>query len=187
MSKNTEIYVSVDIESDGSIPGVNSMLSLGAAAFQLPSRTPILTFEVNILPLPTATPDPDTMKWWATQEEAWKYVTQNQRDPAEAMHEFAKWTKALPGKPVMVCYPVWDFMWAYWYLWRFTGTRPYGLGALDIKTLAMTQMGRPYRDCVKRNMPKRWFEGCPKHTHKALDDALGQGIQFVNIMNEMQG
>ena len=28
-----EIYVSIDIESDGPVPGLNSMLSLGAVAF----------------------------------------------------------------------------------------------------------------------------------------------------------
>ena len=188
MSKSApETYVSVDIEADGSIPGINSMLSLGAAAFQLPSRTPIATFEINLTPLPTATADPDTMKWWASQEEAWEYVNQNRRDPAEAMQEFAAWTKGLPGKPAMVCYPAWDFMWVYWYLWHFTGTRPYGLGCLDIKTLAMSQMKRPLRQCVKRNMPKFWFQGTPRHSHKALEDALGQGIMFVNIMNDMLG
>ena len=63
MSK--EVYISIDIEADGPIPGGNSMLSLGAAAFELGSgnRTPIDLYEVNLQPLPTATPDPDTMAW----------------------------------------------------------------------------------------------------------------------------
>ena len=33
-------------------------------------------------------------------------------------------------------------------------------------------------------MPKRWFKGAPKHTHKAIDDAIGQGVLFVNMMSD---
>ncbi len=36
---------------------------------------------------------------------------------------------------------------------------------------------------MKRNMPKRWFDDLP-HTHKALDDAIGQGALFCNILAE---
>ncbi|OYV48362.1 MAG: hypothetical protein B7X10_03190, partial [Burkholderiales bacterium 21-58-4] len=43
--------------------------------------------------------------------------------------------------------------------------------------------GRGYRDSTKRNMPKRWFDELP-HTHVALDDALGQGALFCNMLLE---
>ncbi|HQU41770.1 MAG TPA: hypothetical protein PK867_03115, partial [Pirellulales bacterium] len=43
--------------------------------------------------------------------------------------------------------------------------------------------GRGYRDSTKRNMPKRWFDKLP-HTHVALDDALGQGALFCNMLEE---
>jgi hypothetical protein len=33
MSRKPEIYVSTDIEADGPIPGMNSMLSFGSAAY----------------------------------------------------------------------------------------------------------------------------------------------------------
>ena len=64
-----EIYVSTDIEADGPIPGPNSMLSFGSAAF-LADGTMIGTFSRNLETLEGAVADPDTAKWWLTQPEA---------------------------------------------------------------------------------------------------------------------
>ena len=52
-----EIYVSTDVETDGPIPGLNSMLSLGSAAY-LPGKTLIDTFSANLETLPGAIADP---------------------------------------------------------------------------------------------------------------------------------
>jgi len=184
----TETYISVDIEADGPIPGMYSMLSLGAAAFTLGNRTPISTFECNLYPLPEATQDQDTMDWWATQPEAWAYVQQNRQFPSEAMQAFKAWLTSLPGKLVFVGFPAtYDFMFVYWYMVRFLGTKdqvPFSFAGMDIKTAAAIKLGIPFKDSAKRNYPKRWFQGVPKHTHKAMDDAIGQGILFVNLMND---
>lgn len=182
-----ELYVSVDIEADGPLPGPSSMLSLGAACFDLEGdepRTPTATFETRLELLPDATPDEDTMAWWATQSEAWAAARREPLEsPALAMERFACWLEALPGRPVFVGFPVtYDFMWAYWYLRRFAGRSPFGFQGLDLKTLAMRELGIPYRKATKRNLPKRWFEGAPKHTHEALQDAIGQGVMFVNML-----
>jgi len=183
-----EIYVSIDIEADGPIPGQNSMLSLGAAAFRLGDRTPISTFDYNLQPLPEATSDPDTMAWWDTQPEAWAAATLMACKPEHVMEQFVKWLRGLPGKPVLVGFPVtYDFMFVYWYTIKFTGfPAPFGFQGLDLKTMAALTLGIPFREATKRNMPKRWFEGCPKHTHQALDDAIGQGILFINLMTDHQ-
>jgi hypothetical protein len=50
---------------------------------------------------------------------------------------------------------------------------------------AMALLGKGYRDSVKRNMPKKWFDDIP-HTHVALDDALGQGALFCNMLAERE-
>ena len=63
MSKE-EIYCSIDIETDGPIPPDNSMLSLGAAAFNKNGDL-ISTFSVNFKTLPHAVPNQDTTNWWA--------------------------------------------------------------------------------------------------------------------------
>jgi hypothetical protein len=47
----------------------------------------------------------------------------------------------------------------------------------------MALMGCGYRDAVKKNMPRRWFDP-HKHTHVALDDAIEQGALFCNMLAE---
>lgn len=58
-----EIYISTDVEADGPIPGSNSMLSFGSAAY-LADKTLLSTFTTNLETLPDAKPDPITMEWW---------------------------------------------------------------------------------------------------------------------------
>ena len=176
-----EIYVSTDIEADGPIPGPHSMLSFGSAAF-LADKTLVSTFTANLELLPGATGHPETMKWWDSQPEAWAATRRDPRDPAAAMTDYVRWLKSLPGKPVFVGFPAsYDFMFVYWYLIRFAGESPFSHSALDIKTLAMAALGTEYRQSVKRNMPTVWFEEQP-HNHVALDDAIGQGILFCNVL-----
>jgi hypothetical protein len=176
-----EIYVSTDVETDGPIPGAHSMLSFASAAF-LADKTLTETFSANLATLPGAQGDPVTMQWWEGQPEAWAACRTNPRDPTEVMAEYLRWLEALPGKPVFVAYPAaFDFMFVYWYLIRFTGQSPFSHSALDIKTYAMALMGKEYRESTKRNMPKHWF-GSQPHTHVALDDAIGQGELFCNML-----
>lgn len=192
----TDIYIAVDIEADGPIPGPNSMLSLGAAAFESPVapydpevyRKPISTFEINFAPLEGASQDPNTMKWWNEQDPlVLKHVFENQEQPEIAISKFVSWVRSLKGDPVMVTYPSWDYMWVHWYLIRFSGKTPFGLGCLDMKSYAFAAFHSAHFKGVSKPKMEDWvFEGCPLHTHKALDDALGQGIMFMNLLVHRQ-
>ncbi len=178
-----EIYVSTDVESDGPIPGPNSMLSLASAAYRA-DGTLVSTFSVNLLTLPGATGHAETMAWWQTKPDAWANARHNAQDPAEVMPRYVEWIKKLPGKPVFVAYPAgYDFLFVYWYLIRFAGESPFSFSALDMKTYAMALLGTEYREATKRNMPRHWF-GPQPHTHNALDDALEQGVLFCNMLAE---
>ena len=182
MHKN-EIYVSTDVEVNGPIPGLYSMLSLGSAAY-LADKTLVSTFTANLACLPDAQSHPDTMDWWKKHPEAWQACRENIRTPAEAMTDYVEWLDALPGLPVFVGYPAaFDFMFVYWYLIYFTGRSPFSFSALDIKTMAMLQLGKDYRRSTKKNMPKRWFDDLP-HNHQALGDAIEQGTLFCNMLAE---
>jgi len=186
----SEVYISIDVEADGPIPGDNSMLSFGAAAFVLdPDEARgfryMSGFEANLDLLPGATPNPDTMAWWAGQPEAWAACRKDTRPAADVMADFRRWLENLrrPNALVLAGYPVtYDFMFVYWYYVHFNGfPAPFGFQGLDIKTLAMERLGGPYKHATKRNMPKEWFAGAPPHTHKALDDAIGQGFLLMNL------
>jgi hypothetical protein len=176
-----EIYVSTDVEADGPIPGPHSMLSFASVALRADKKE-VGTFTANLTTLPGAQGDPRTMAWWQGQPEAWAACRADPRDPVEVMPEYVAWLKRLPGRPVFVGYPAaYDFLFVYWYLMRFAGESPFSHSALDIKSFAMAVLGKPYRDSVKRNMPKAWFDKLP-HTHVALDDARGQGALFCNML-----
>jgi DNA polymerase III alpha subunit (gram-positive type) len=179
-----EIYVSTDVETDGPIPGPNSMLALASAAFT-PAGELVGSFTANLEELPGASGDPKTMAWWKTEPAAWEACRTGARPAADVMPEYAAWIAGLPGRPVFVAYPAgFDFTFVYWYLVRFTGESPFSHSALDMKTLAMALLGTPYRDSTKRAFPARWRSDRP-HTHVALDDALEQGEVFCKMLREL--
>lgn len=178
-----EIYISVDVETDGPIPGDNSMLSLGAAAFT-PDGKMLGTFSVNLETLPGAKGNADTMKWWSENQAAYDATRQSTHHPATAIGKFVDWVNSLSGKPVFVGYPAgFDFLFVYWYIVHFGYKSPFSFSALDIKTYAMAVMKAEYRQSTKKNMPKHWFPDDP-HTHIALDDAIEQGKLFCNMLKE---
>ena len=191
MSKK-EIYISIDVETDGPIPGEYSMLSLGAAAF-IPSLNThgyqeLGQYSVNLTTLPGAKQNPDTMDWWGSQPEAWKACREEPCDPTVTMQCFVDWihhmAEKYDAKPVCVAYPSgFDFLFVYWYLIKFTGKSPFSFSAIDIKTYAMAMLKKGYRECTKKHMPKHWFSEAP-HTHKAVDDAIEQGQLFMYMLKE---
>jgi len=178
-----EIYFSTDVETDGPIPGDNSMLSLGSAAFTKEGKL-ISTFYGTLETLPGAKGDPDTMNWWGQNQEAYDETRKNIRPAAFVMQDFVSWVNEQNGKPVFVGYPAgFDFLFVYWYMIHFGLKSPFSFSALDIKTYAMAMMKKEYRESTKKNMPKRWFSN-KKHTHVALDDAIEQGELFCNMLRE---
>jgi hypothetical protein len=64
----SELYFSLDVETDGPIAPLHSMRQIGLTAFDL-TRCPIAQFKANLLPLPGASENPDTMNWWKETEE----------------------------------------------------------------------------------------------------------------------
>lgn len=176
-----EIYFSTDVETDGPIPGPHSMLSMASAAYRA-DKTLLGTFSANLELLPGAQGQPDTMAWWRAHPEAWAAARVNPEPPEQAMCRYVDWVKGLGGRPVFVAYPAgFDFLFIYWYLIRFAGESPFSFSALDIKSYAMAVLKTSYRDSTKKNYPKSWFDPIP-HTHVALDDAIGQGALFCNIL-----
>ena len=185
MSK-PEIYVSTDIETDGPIPGVNSMLSFASAAYDQKGQQRGV-FTANLETLPDAKPHARTMAWWEDQPRAWAACRENPQPPEQAMETYVAWVESLPGRPVFVAYPLlFDMMFVHWYLMRFVGRSPFSHSGIDIKTMAYVAMGTTaYREATKRNMPARWKDRKARHSHVALDDAREQGALFLKIRKEL--
>lgn len=197
MSKPT-LYISVDIETDGPCPGLNSMLSLGAAAFlEASGDRALATFSANLEPAPGAAPDHRTMvEFWARNPEAWA-ACRSDTQPVEAvMKKFVNWIHEVSvacstrveqgGVPVFVGYPAaFDSLFVFYYLHHFAGHNPFGFQALDVKSYAACMLGVPFRKAVKSKFNKNWF-GEQAHTHIALEDALEQGVMFMRMLRHRQ-
>jgi hypothetical protein len=81
-----EIYVSTDVESDGPIPGIYSMLSFGSAAYSAGKQL-LGTFSANLELLPGASAHPKTMEWWQSEPAAWAACRANLQPPEVAMQQ----------------------------------------------------------------------------------------------------
>lgn len=184
-----EIFVSIDIETDGPCPGVNSMVALGAAAFNGDGEM-LDTWYAKLLPLPGAVQDPDTMQWWSTQMDAWGEVTRDCLYADKAMLWFAEWCTALPGKPVAVGWPIaFDFAFVNYYCHRFTNGNPLGFAGLDIRSYAngLAQYDSYYglKESQVRTLAGR-VDTTGLRDHVAVDDAIGQGRLFMALRRHAQ-
>ena len=188
-----ELFISVDIEADGRIPGRNSMLSFGSAAFTLDKEL-VARFAVNLETLPGAEGDPETLAWWKKFPEAWAAAREDPEDPATALPRYAAHLEALGkdlggkwGRPTFIGFPAaYDFAWINWYLHRFAGRNPLGISGLCLKTLGAALLKLPFREATKRRFPRRWFADLP-HSHVALDDAVEQGAMGISMLRELRG
>lgn len=189
MSKNKEeLYFSSDVEADGRVPGLSSMLSFASAVFDI-NKNLLGTFSRNLNLLPEALPEPATMQFWAENPEAYAETRKNTVEPEQAMKEYVGWVRSFKGSPVFVGYPAsYDFKWFDYYCIRFAGDNPFGFSrCIDMKSYIWPVTKQPrFTMTSKRNFPKRWFDKLP-HTHVALDDAIEQGAMAINIFREVQG
>lgn len=181
----TECYVSIDIETNGPCPGINSMLALGAAAFF--GDAEVSRFYAKLYWEPGTTWNPDTAKWWEAQsEEAKNEVLSDREYPSLVMERFVAWVDGLIGdRKVPVAWPAaYDFAFVNWGCWKHVGRNPLGYACLDI---------RSYADGIARN-PRYYGLGEEEvrklvgeidktglRPHVAVDDAVEQGRLFMAL------
>ncbi|MDX3132039.1 exonuclease domain-containing protein [Streptomyces europaeiscabiei] len=182
------LYISVDVEADGPIPGPYSMLSFGAAvagrqdADGFTAADPLArTFYRELRPISTDFV-PEALAVSGLDRE--RLATEG-TEPGAALRQFASWVREVStgAQPVMCGYPAsYDWTFLYWYLIRFTGESPFGhSGCLDMKTLYATKAGVPLRSVAKGAMPRHLLSR-RRHTHHALDDAIEQADLLANLM-----
>jgi len=188
MPDRSTLFISVDVEADGPIPGPFSMISFGAAVcgrFDGNGFTAVDptqdTFYRELRPIsPDFIPEAQAVSGLDRA-----HLSTHGADPQEAMAAFRTWvTEVSAGaKPIVVGYPVcYDWMFLYWYLIRFGGHSPFGhSGCMDMKTMFALKADRSIAFVGKRSMPKHLLSDRP-HTHNALDDAVEQGELFANLM-----
>jgi hypothetical protein len=182
------LYISVDVEADGPIPGPYSMLSLGAAVAGRQDADRFTaadagerTFYRELRPIS----DEFVPEALAVSGLDREQLIEKGSEPAVALADFGAWVREVStgAQPVMCGYPAsYDWTFLYWYLIRFVGESPFGhSGCLDMKTLYATKAGLPLRAVAKRTMPPELLSR-RRHTHHALDDAIEQAELLANLM-----
>lgn len=187
MTARHDVFISVDVETDGPIPGPFSML---AAGFCVAGTHDGIRYERR---------DPSVDTWYRELRpiaDGWRpealavsgldrdRLITHGADPAAAMAEAARWVEATAGagRPVLVAYPLaFDWMFLHWYWERFTGGSPFGHSScLDVKTLLQQHTGAVLDRVSRRDLPADVAPHLP-HTHNALDDAQEQAELFSNL------
>jgi DNA polymerase III epsilon subunit-like protein len=171
------VYISVDIEAAGPVPGLYSMLALGACVVDRPEEA----FYAELRPITDAFV-PQALQVGGLSMER---LREEGRDPAEAMAAFRRWLRdRVTGvlRPVFVAFNN-SFDWAFvnWYFHRFLGENPFGIGGVDIKAYYMGLAGCAWGETTSSRLPVRFRSTLPQ-THNALDDARAQADVFAKLL-----
>lgn len=184
----SDLYLSADIEADGPVPGVNSMLSFGlvvAASFDgeafVPAGSDAPTFYRRLRPI-SDTFDPEALAVSGLDRDE---LARDGEDPTAAMDAAAAWITEVASdhRPVLVAWPLaYDWLFLQWYFLRFgTSASPFGFSScLDMKTLFWRHAGVPLDGAGMDDLPDE-LRGPAPHTHHALDDARQQADIFVRL------
>jgi DNA polymerase III epsilon subunit-like protein len=173
MNSKREIFISVDVETAGPIPGEFSLLSIGACeVFQ-----PMNTFACELKPTNhNADPKALEVAGFSLDELAKKGL-----DPSEAMQRFKDWLTTIAGSDGNIVFVGFNapFDWSFvnYYFHRYSSGNPFGFAALDIKALYMGATGCDWTDTRSSKISEH-LKPKLKGEHHALQDALYQAEVF---------
>ncbi|MDL2335695.1 MAG: 3'-5' exonuclease [Chloroflexota bacterium] len=167
-----ELLISIDIEASGDSPSTGSLLSIGACLVDDPSTAIYLELK----------PEPD--RPWSAEAQGVHGLTADrlERDglePAAAMRRLEDWVLnvAAGRRPVFVGFNApFDWMFVADAFWRYLGRNPFGISALDLKSLYMGRIGvTRWAETRKLHIEER-LDIHFKQTHNALEDARDQAL-----------
>ncbi len=166
-------WFSVDIESDGPVPGPYSMLSIGIVAIntRLVDGNPD-TFYAELAPLQGASYVPEALAVSGLDRD--KLASEGEL-PGDAMARCHDWVLDVnkSGRPVFIAdNPAFDFAFANYYFQMYgPDANPFGWSARRIGDLW----------CGFKNDPHAPWKGmrAVEHTHNALDDAMANATALL--------
>lgn len=173
-----DVYFSVDVETAGPVPGLYSMLSLGACVVGEPEDS----FYAELQPINgDAVPEALAVTGFDLAE-----LATAGSDPQEVILQFADWIEEnfRGAEPVFVGFNA-SFDWSFvnWYFHRYLGHNPFGIAPIDIKSFYMGLSGVTWRETTSRRLPAQFqphsIEG---QQHNALADARRQAEIFASLL-----
>jgi DNA polymerase III epsilon subunit-like protein len=160
----------VDVESDGPLQGINSMVCFGAVIVEEGLER---TFYGKLKPVSSEyNPEALAISGFSREEH------ENFDDPKEVMENFEKWLlENTNGKPILISdNNGYDAAWINWYFHRYLGRNPFGWSSRRIGDIYCG---------FKNDMRASWKQlRDTKHTHNPVDDAKGNAEAILK-MREM--
>jgi DNA polymerase III epsilon subunit-like protein len=177
--KLPEVYVAVDVEADGPLPGPYSMLSLGMAVVGHPD----MRFYTEIRPISERF-QPKALAVSGLDRDR---LLREAPTPEVAMEAAAAWINRLRevGRPVFLAAPaVWDGMFVHWYFMNFAGKSPFGNtgSGIDLRSYWMGLRGCEWGDTRKGRIKSELGVTDLPHTHHAGDDAAELATLFEKVL-----
>jgi ribonuclease T len=173
MTASHELYVSVDVETAGPIPGKYSLLSIGACDAYNQERF----FSCELKPL-NKNAVPEALK---VSNLSLEKLQANGLVPEVAMRNFAGWLASLANEQQKIVFvglnAPFDWSFVNYYFHMFLGENPFGFTALDIKALYMGVVGCEWSDTTSNKMSTR-LKPTRHGDHDALRDAIFQAELF---------
>ncbi|MGC4809722.1 exonuclease [Micromonospora sp. DT228] len=178
-----ELYIAVDVEADGPIPGPYSMISLGMAV----AGHPDLSFYTELRPIS----DDYVPAALAVSGLARDRLVREAPTAQEAMSAAAAWVNGLRriGRPVFLAAPaVWDGMFVHWYFVRFVGHSPFGAtgSGVDLRSYWMGLTGSEWVQTHKGKIKHELGLHDVPHTHHAGEDAAELAQVFDAVLRRRQ-
>ena len=173
MIDKREIFISVDVETAGPIPGEFSLLSIGACDAYDDTRS----FSVELKPINNNS-DPKALEVTGLSLEM---LVERGKTPYTAMSAFGAWASGLAGENGTLVFVGFNapFDWSFinYYFHRYTGSNPFGFTALDIKALYMGATGSSWA-ATRSNQIAKHLSPERRGDHDALHDARYQAELF---------
>lgn len=191
------ILISVDIETMGHIPEQNSMVALGAVAYN--SYGEICgDFYTNIKQRPNTIVDPSVESFWKSNHEAYAMLQLNQVSCDRAMESFANWLFLSKFKKyVFMGYNVaYDIaflrLYSHMYLEKYDSQKKLHLIPIELRAYMLGKLDITWEMTSKKNWHSLPFafllnqksKLSKKVHHTALYDAELQGSVFWWLVNE---
>ena len=177
MTQKREIFLSVDVETSGPIPGEYSMLTIGACNVDNPDQV----FSCELKPI-SLNADPKAL---AVTGLSLERLLVDGLPPGIAMEQFQKWvveTSGNDGTPVFVGLNA-PFDWSFvnYYFHKYLETNPFGFTAIDMKAYFMGAVGCSWQETKSSKMTAA-LKTLSEPNHNALDDARFQAELFALML-----
>nr|ACP17985.1 putative exonuclease RNase T and DNA polymerase III [Pseudomonas nitroreducens] len=180
MKAEKEIFVSVDIEASGPIPGKYSMLSIGACVTSDTAQR----FTCYLKPIS----DEFVPAAMEVTGLSLNKLREEGLSPIKAMKQFKVWVDSLAGEGASVIFVGFNasFDWAFvnYYFHEFIGENPFGIAALDIKSMYFGVAGSTWKSTRSSDIDKV-LNPSSKGDHDALHDAVYQAELFNLIRQKL--